>query len=508
MRKKNSYVIPAATGIIVVLAVLIISIINILSDNKPSSDSNISSQENNIPASDLSPTDALQSESEAHGIITAINLDTSTLTLQNLEDGSENDYLFTGATVTRTKYGRTISAALLKPGDFVRIAYNDNNRLSSITGSDTVWTYKNIRNLIIDDSLKKITISDEIYRYDEQLRIISGDAFIGLSDLSTLDIFTVYGVDNYIYLIRVVSGHGWLTLDNAEDFVGGTLYYGRSDSAQITENTKLMLAEGEYEVTAENLSYSGSAVIKISRGKTSVFDLSGYGYTPQPQGTVHFTIVPEGADLYIDGIRTLYNEPVKLTYGEHTIEVELGGYTPYEGKIEVNRSDLTPFINLSAKPSPTPYLEDILYPEDSDIYEDYYTDTENIPSGADGEIPDSTSDDSDDSSELPDSDTEPATPTPVPTLEPSPTEPAKLDENNQGSADNLLTTIKCTDGTSVYIDNVYRGTINGGQLVLRKECGTVVIKLELEGHITKSYTVTIEDDGNDASFTFPDMTPE
>ena len=48
--------------------------------------------------------------------------------------------------------------------------------------------------------------------------------------------------------------------------------------------------------------------------------------------------------------------------------------------------------------------------------------------------------------------------------------------------------------------------VNGGTAVCdRPHAGTVTVRLVLDGYISRTYTVSIEDDGEDAVFAFPAM---
>jgi len=67
---------------------------------------------------------------------------------------------------------------------------------------------------------------------------------------------------------------------------------------------------------------------------------------------------------------------------------------------------------------------------------------------------------------------------------------------------------KCTEGAAVFVNDVYKGEISGGSLSTRKLVGTLSIRLTKQGYITKKYTVTVEDDGEDAEFVFPEMVAE
>jgi len=100
-------------------------------------------------AADIS---GIRSAGTLQAMITAVDLDSSSITLMSLADGEEQEFVYTGATSVYTKYGRMIHVLQLKPGDFVTVSYDEESRLISIKGSETVWSYKNIFNMIIHKS--------------------------------------------------------------------------------------------------------------------------------------------------------------------------------------------------------------------------------------------------------------------------------------------------------------------------------------------------------------------
>lgn len=437
-------------------------------------------------------------------LVEEINLDSSSLVLYNLDEGVSLTLEYNGATDFQNRHGRIISASLLTRGYIADVSY-DTERLMllSLHGNPDSWEYHNIGNLIIDADIERITVSENIYRYDDRMHIMSGDTFIDISAINSLDVFTLTGIDNYVYLIKVVSGHGYLELANYEDFVGGTISLGRGTRSQVTEDMRLTLSEGTYNVTVENNEFSGNAEIRINRDKTAVFDLAEYGSASIEYGEINFGIRPEGTELYIDGVRTLYDEPVKLTYGLHTIEAVLGGYTPYEGSVDV--STASQIYNIALSENPDGILTGVTDPDDL-TDEDMENQGGTSGDNSSVEIPDSTTDESGDE------DVPGTTPTPtvtqpagvdVPEVSstPTPTPTPVIDYDD--SDYNIV--VRCTENAAVYANNIYVGTISGGSVSFTKQVGTLDLRLELEGYVTKNYTVEVESGNFDAVFSFPDM---
>lgn len=449
------------------------------------------------------------------GIITGIDLDSSCLTINELGSDIPHTLYYTGATDIRTRRLHPISAALLQKGDIAVVSYSE-DRLISLIGSDMVWSYKNAGNLIIDSELEKMTLGTEVYRYDNSLKILDSDEFIGLSDISSLDTLNIYGIDDHIYLIRIATGHGTLSFANDSDFINGTLSYNKGKTVTFTENMRLTLAEGEYDIRVENGDFTASATIKISRNKNTCFDLFDYGAKPMAYGNVNFKISPLGSDLYIDGIKTGYSEPVRLSFGEHSIEVSLGGYTSYFGTVTVDKTDTTKNIVLSEAPQIEKPDEDMIYTDSGLATEDNVPTASPAPTptdipGSDGSdsvtkddvndsIPDSTTDDGDmDTLEVIDGDSDEQYPDEADDKsEPAGQLPSDFTEGTM--------TVYTTTGTKVYADGILAGVTADGCLSMPKPSGTVIITFEKEGYATKHYTITPDPEESEVFYRFPEMT--
>ena len=456
-------------------------------------------------------------------MISSLDLDSSSLSAISLEDGIEQTYKFTGGSDIRTKSGRVISAALLKKGNIARINSDDDGKLVSLIGSDEVWNYKNITNLKMDTELKKIEIGSSVYRYTDTVKVVNNGEFaeIGSLLLDGTDMVDVYGIDNVVYLIKVTSGHGYLTLKNDEEFIGGMIRYGIGKSAEVTEGMRLVLPEGEHEILLENKDCEASAVIKIGNDEETCFDLEGFGPEPVESGELIFKITPEGSLLYVDGVKTSWNGPVNLTLGYHEIEVELGGYLSYNGTLEVGPGSAVKTIALS--PAPVEEPDDVIYENFVESVTDIpqnntgvpqvtekVTDNPDFSGYEDVDIPDSTTDDGNSGNvevidgDRPNGGSTGNTEIDIDIIGDDGEDDPDLD--TEGTYGEM--TIYCTEDTEIYIDDVYKGRITNGSLTIPKPLGTIELKLLKPGYVTKRYTLTMDPDEETAIFRFPDMTLE
>ena len=246
MNEKNYKAIIVTIAVLVLLAIGG-SVLFALSDREDSASTSKASSSGSAAKATAAITQAA-SCSDLTAIITAIDTEARTLSLWEPGGIAAQDYTYTGATDFCTGYGRTTAVSHFQVGDFVDAVSDSDGVLTSVTDAAGVWSYPNVTNLVIDTELAKMSIADNIYRYDDSLLILNNGYFVGLGTLSGYDIFTVKGIDNYIYLIEVTSGHGYLTLNNYDDFIGGELRVGTGLTVEITSDLRLTLAEGEYAI--------------------------------------------------------------------------------------------------------------------------------------------------------------------------------------------------------------------------------------------------------------------
>ncbi|MBR4725865.1 MAG: PEGA domain-containing protein [Lachnospiraceae bacterium] len=535
---RNNYRLPIFVVIAGVLIIITLSIVYVLTDGGSSKKPSANTSPSPSPTAGISdipdPGSVVPSE-ELHsmnGIIKGIDLDNAIITVQERGTIAEHDFFYNGATNIKTAYNRQITAAVLKPGDFVRLSYNDEFLLREVSGSTDVDIYKNVLTRTQDDALKKLTVGDTIYRYGDDLLVLNDGYFVGIDTIEDMDIISLYSVDDYIYLINIEKGHGYFKMVNHSYFNGGTLKIGRYMSCEITDDLYLTLAEDEYDIVVEYEDFIGQATVLVERDMTTVLDMAAYTPASALTGFFRFEISPASALLYIDGILTPYDTAVELTRGEHWIQVAAGGYTPYTGFIEVGEAIDSLNISLSPAPSQTP---DILYEDDGsgDVTATPFPTGITDNGGSSGGITDSTSDTGNDptpSVSPDDNDGEPE-PTgqsddtssdtgnssgnePEPTSPPDDTSSDNGDSGNDpdndsgnGSSEGSMVII-ASEGAAVFIDDVYKGTIENGMLSLAKVPGTHNVRLTKEGYITRRYTIYVEDGEEEAEFSFPEMVAE
>lgn len=384
---------------------------------------------------------------------------------------------YSGGTSLLDKYKQVISIDRIEKGLIVDISYQSNsNKLMELVFSDKAWEYIGVNNMELYPDKKIIKIAKTNFAYEEPF-VLDGDGPISLDDLAIQDELTVRGIDETIYSIIVTKGHGTVRIKDYEAFIGGSITVGYEAVSQVDENMVITVREGNYNITVENGAYSGTKNITVNRNEETVVSVGDLGPEPAKYGKTVFEIVPLGADLFIDKELTTYASPVELEYGDHSIEVSLGGYSTYRGDFTVDYASkkiriVLPELQSIDDVSIVEWDESMEAGEGDTGYMDYndwdsnQSNYEDDPEDIDSLINDEDFED----------------------------DPIVDNES--------LIYIQNPSGASVYLNGEYKGVSPG---TFQKVIGSHVLTFIKQGYQTKSYTIDIADDGLDTYISLPDL---
>ena len=262
--------------------------------------------------------------------------------LEQLSNDKQYMYYYSLGTSFKNKYGEHATVSEFEPGRIVTIGQKDDEgKLSSMQISDEVWEYDGITRFSVDTDRKVFKIADTNYAYDDSVPVISGDNYISVEDLTSLDELKVVGIGRKIYSILVTTGHGTLELKNTSLFEGSYIQIGTKIFAEITSNMQLDVEEGTYTVAVAKDGYGGSTEVTIEKGGVTTLDLDELKGEGPKYGKILFAIPVEGATLSIDGEQVDYSQPVSLKYGVHALTVEASGYDTWSKYLYVNSAEAT-----------------------------------------------------------------------------------------------------------------------------------------------------------------------
>lgn len=408
-------------------------------------------------------------------IVISTDLEEKEITLRNVRGGEDRILKYDNLTRFATKYDSPLTAAELMPGDIVDVTFTTHDLLiSSAKMSDKAWEMKEVKRFSFDEKGKNITIGDELYRLYDNSVIASGEKLGKTLDITGLDMVTVRGIDKMVYSIQVEKGHGYIRIKNDSYFVGGWIEVGQDMITIMTENMLIPIGEGTYDVKVTNKGYVGKETVNVKRDKETILDLSKVEIEEVAIGHVLFTLNPDYAQLYVDGIMTDYEERVPLEYGIHSIRAELAGYETVHANIRVGSENANISIELdeveeveesssNSKAPPDSSTDSMVSPNSSSY--NAYSDTTG-------------------STVLPDS------------------------SSTVTSADTIISDskqiyVEGPSGCEVYLDGSYIGIAPCKTL---KVTGDHTITLSKSGYETKSYTISVANDGNDLTMSFSELT--
>jgi len=417
--------------------------------------------------------------------VLAVVLDTDTevkmFTVYNVEEETQQKLVYTGSSTFFDGYGIQLTATQLEKGGLYRFTIDTKEEWISTAceavdrrekpDTTDVWEKTGVEYMTIAPD--KISFRGQNYRYQDGLCVMSNGKQISLSDLQTsVDVLTVRGRGQMIYEIVVTKGHGYITLENHEDFIGGVITIGSTRIDSIYEISSYLVREGTYKVKVEKGTYVGTEDITVARDATAVFDVFPYGSGPIQKGWLTITVDPLGADLFIDGVKTAYTDGLELEYGTYQFEFAEGGYISYKATVLIDEPKESLLVYLTEQP-----VEE--EPEDDDPTKD-----PNAP-------------------EEPDTEDEPEPP----------------EEDNTGENDTVpdsMTSVSVTGmgyelnlnnaiyvlgpaGAEIYLDGEYLGT---APIDFEKIIGSYVLTVIRTDGAVKNFNCSETDNGRDSYYNF------
>lgn len=380
------------------------------------------------------------------GVVKSIDQSGKLLTVYNPDQEDETVLEYSGGTEILTKNGKEISSESLEVGQVVDI-YRDaqTGKIWKIQLSADIVEREKVKDLIVNTDENYVETAGVRYRYGSGFTAFSMGEPVELTEITKLDEVTFRGVKGKAYSIVVTRGHGYLQPQKYKDFIGGTLTIRGVMTVPVTKKMLIPVPEGTYDITMKNGDFEGSRSVTIERDEEMILDMSLFKRVVGNRGQVVFDINPVGAELYINGSLKDASEPVSLSYGKHSVQVVLDGYTTYTGVIDVQSANPTVRINLAQEEAEVAGEE-----ESTSVKADNATENE-----------------------------------------------------ASGTYDNSHTiTVTAPEGASVYLDGTYKGV---APCSFSKKIGSVTVTLSKTGYTTKSYAMTTTDDEKDVSFAFPEL---
>lgn len=445
-------------------------------------------------------------------VVAKIDMDAKTVTLKNMEKKRQYTLSYDGTTFFYDKYGKVISVSQLQKGEVVDVAFfKEKKRLSSLQVSGDAWCRKYIDEYKLNEETFQAQVGSALYAYSEDIVVISDGKQGDLIDINPVDVLTFRGIGSDIYSVVVERGHGYIRLKNEEYFYGGWIEVGKKTIQRVSENMMLTVPEGSHQVIISNKGTSGVKQIEVHKDMELELDVGDLKGEEPRYGDVVFTITPKEAVLYLDGDKTDYSAPVRLEYGIHQMIVMAEGYETISQYLKVGQVSAGIEVTMKKKEdvsgndvssndvsgnntiSNNALLDEInrLLNEKgySGITADDLAKNQNVGQSGNGNSGTTNNTDTNSSSGT--------------------TNNAGTNSSNQTTAKppvtstlNYYVTIESPTGAEVYLDGNYIGL---APCSFKKEEGSHTVTLRKNGHVAKSYTIRVDTEEKNVSYSFLDL---
>lgn len=415
------------------------------------------------------PAEMLSTGHSMLAMVKAVDTEAATITLYNLEEGGEITLSYGVAADIRTKYGSLTYAAALTFGELARVEYDEELALVRLRLSDEHWELHGVDEFSITEAM--LSVNGANYRLTERTIAYAEGQRLALGEVKSIDRVNLWGLGSEILGIEVTKGHGSIKLVNCEEFAGAEVSIGEQRDT-LDGETAYLVREGSYTVSVWGDDRAAAVEVTVARNEQLVIDLYEYGGAPVETAEVRFKISPFSAVLRIDGeVTEYYEQDLILSYGEHEIVAELGGYATYKGILKVAKPYQTVQINLPERPAGE---------EEKDI------ETENGDTTG-GETGEGTGAETTGGEAAGGEKTAERRYVPI-------GEAGGYTYDKEHS-----TFVLVPEGAVVLIDGI---SLGAAPVEFEKLLGTYTVTLRKDGR-EKEYTVTVEDDGEDVYWKFP-----
>ncbi len=375
----------------------------------------------------------------------------------------------------------------------------------------------------------------------------------------------------YSIVVTRGHGYVSLSSDKVNDrsLVGAWIELDKEVIRKITPRMLISAPEGSYNVSIAGNGTKFSSEIVVNRNEETIIDTSVVEVEKVKRGNVTFIVTPSDARVFVDDDEVRTEVPNSFIYGKHKVHVMAEGYESQDHYLKVAEPDAKIFIELDKKDEDDSSKEDSTDEDSSDSSEsvdttpsyDYSSSSASYRSNVDDNSTsqrsnsattatskrttitpsasstsstsaavdssaaattasttstDSTTSDSSSTSDTGTSDSTGATTTADDSSDTTTTAPDSSDSSNTADSGSEDDTDKdmipgCTvsfdapEGAEAYLDGNYLGIM---PVSFAKCAGQHMVTLKKDGYETRSYTIQIDREKTNVSYTFPDLVKE
>lgn len=426
-------------------------------------------KENNVVDTGFSVSAVGSYDSADTAVVLAMDASNKAVSLINMDSGKQYTLYYDGTTYVKDKYEGPMTISQIKEGDIVDVMFlKGKKKLASIQKSPKAWVYDGVKNYDLAGANKTASIGSQTYSLPAGVVVLSDGRRMGTEEVVSQDEVTISGIDHKIYSVKVDRGHGYLRLKNDQPLLGGWIEVGNRVIRQITEDMLITVPEGSYQVVLDNNGIGCVKEIMVERDKEVLLDVGDVEIAEDKTGIILFEVTPASAKISVDGKPVEAGTAVELRYGIHQVVVEASGY-----------DTLTKYIQVGSERAAISFkLEETRKSnrQDSSVSSN---NAERIPWQ---DTFDSVSRNSVSKNDL-----------------------SSVSQNALTTTNNNKVYVDSPKGVEVYLDGNYVGI---APVRFTKSPGRHEITLKKTGYKTKSYSIYLENNKRDETYSFSDLEKE
>ena len=425
--------------------------------------------------------------------VRSVDPDNKEIRFKNHTTGKTYTLKYDNTSMMYDQYGTVMSARLLEPGQIVDVKFLKSTKIiTTLSVSKDAWYIDSTRDHDLVRNDGTAVVKGSVYKIDPRTMVLADNKPALTEDVLSTDSVVVSGIGKEIYSVIVSSGHGYVSLssDTVENtsLVGAWIELDNDVIRKITSNMLLSAPEGDYKLQIIGNGANYQSNVNVSRNQETVIDTSDINIAKPKEGLITFEIVPDNADVFVDGQRMLTGVPQTVQYGYHNLKIMADGYETQSKYLKVGTPKSVISIELEKTSSASS--------EDSTEQVDTSTDASTLSASQDDGATESTTQ-----------------PLQVISSNSASTEASKtVSGNSSGSSNNDTNANRVIDGCKVYFDAPYGAEVyfDGGYVGMVptnvvKISGNHEIILKMDGYETKSYRIHIDTSKTDLEYKFPDL---
>ena len=422
-----------------------------------------------------------------------------TIKLRNHALGKDYTLNYDNTSMMYDAYGSAMSASLLERGQIVDVTFLKSSKMiATLNVNKDAWYIDSTRDHDLVRNDGTAVVKGSVYKIDPRTMIIAEDKPALVEDVLSTDSVAVSGVGKEIYSVVVTGGHGYVSLSSDvvenQSLVGAWLELDNAVIHKISPNMLLSAPEGDYNLQIIGNGANYQSKVNISRNQETVIDTSNVTIAKPKEGLITFEIVPETADVFVDGTRMLTGVPQTVLYGDHNLKIMADGYETQTKYLKVG----TPKSVISIELEKIEEEESDSSGDASSEASTVKTDRVDVASSAESTGPKDISSETVDVSKLGSSQTVSGN-----SSDSSSSSSSSSSESAKNKViDGYKIYIDEPNGAEVYFDGNYIGIVPTN---VTKVSGNHEVIVKKDGYETKSYRIHIDAEETDLSYKFPEL---